>query len=346
MDSSNEESASPRGIILGRRSFIGMLAAPAALAAGAAAAAPARGGFVAHAYPEKQVDLGEISMNYAEAGSPDLPALLLIPEQTGSWWSYEKVMQLLAGRFHVFAVDLRGQGRSSRTPKRYSLDNMGNDLVRFMAQVIKRPTLIAGNSSGAVIAAWLSAFAMPGQIRGAMYEDPPLFSSELDPAYGHSVRQSAGVVFELYRDYLGDQWCIGDWAGLVRAARASAHPLLRIMPTPAQPPQHLLEYDPEWARAFWEGSMSLNCPHERMLSQVKVPVLMTHHIRFIAPQSGELLGALSDFQAQKVQDLIKSAGMRIDYVSYPDAMHVMHGNDPERYVKTLVNWAGSLSLAG
>ena len=40
--------------------------------------------FVPHGYPEHQVDLGEVTMNYTEAGSPDLPALLLIPAQTGS----------------------------------------------------------------------------------------------------------------------------------------------------------------------------------------------------------------------------------------------------------------------
>src|SRR6201992_1978718 len=103
--------------------------------------------FVPHGFPEQQVDLGEVTMNYAEAGSPDLPALLLIPEQTGSWWSYEEAMRLLAADFHVFAVDLRGQGRSSWTPKRYSLDNFGNDLVRFIALVVQRPVIAAGNSS-------------------------------------------------------------------------------------------------------------------------------------------------------------------------------------------------------
>ena len=45
--------------------------------------------FVPHGFPEKQIDLGEITMNYVEAGSSDNPALLLLPEQTGSWWSYE-----------------------------------------------------------------------------------------------------------------------------------------------------------------------------------------------------------------------------------------------------------------
>ena len=45
--------------------------------------------FVPHAFEEQQVDLGEIRMNYATTGSPELPALLLIPAQTESWWGYE-----------------------------------------------------------------------------------------------------------------------------------------------------------------------------------------------------------------------------------------------------------------
>ncbi|WP_328610266.1 hypothetical protein OG943_14425 [Amycolatopsis sp. NBC_00345] len=47
----------------------------------------ARNVFVPHAFPEQQADLGEVVLNYAEAGTPDKPALLLLPEQTGSWWS-------------------------------------------------------------------------------------------------------------------------------------------------------------------------------------------------------------------------------------------------------------------
>lgn len=306
-------------------------------------AAPAlRDVYVPHAYPEQQADLGEITMNYAEAGDPDKPAVLLIPEQTGSWWGYEEAMGLLAEDFHVYAVDLRGQGRSSWTPKRYSLDNFGNDLVRFIALVVQRPVVVAGNSSGGVLAAWLSAYAMPGQIRGALCEDPPLFASELVPMYGHSVRQGAGPLFELFRTYLGDQWSVGDWEGYRRAAGAASSPMARQF-VADEIPQHMKEYDPEWARAFWEGTVALNCPHERMLSQVKTPVLLTHHTRGIDPETGDRLGALSDEQAAQARRLMQSAGVKVDYVSVPDALHVMHQLDPARYVKIFTQWAATLA---
>jgi hypothetical protein len=38
--------------------------------------------FVAHGFEEHLVDLGEVRLNYATAGSPDHPAILLIPAQT------------------------------------------------------------------------------------------------------------------------------------------------------------------------------------------------------------------------------------------------------------------------
>src|SRR5579872_2619747 len=127
--------------------------------------------YVVHDFPEHLADLGEVVMNYATAGKPASPALLLIPGQTESWWGYEAALPLLAERFQVFAVDLRGQGRSTRTPGRYTLDNLGNDLVRFLDVVVGRPAIVSGLSSGGVLAAWLSAYAKPGQVRAALYED-------------------------------------------------------------------------------------------------------------------------------------------------------------------------------
>src|SRR5580698_1665961 len=171
------------------------------------------GTFVPHGFEERTADLGEVRMNYVVSGDLGRPALLLVPGQTESWWGYEKALPLLAKHFHAHAVDLRGQGRSSRTPGRYTLDNMGNDLVRFIDVVIKRPTFVSGLSSGGVLSAWLSAYAKPGQIIGACYEDPPLFSSEVNTSCGQSVRQGIGPIFALWSKYLGDQWSIGDWEG-------------------------------------------------------------------------------------------------------------------------------------
>jgi pimeloyl-ACP methyl ester carboxylesterase len=302
--------------------------------------------YIPHAFAEGLADLGEMEMNYATVGDSSRPALLLIPGQTESWWGYEQAMPLLAEHFQVYAVDLRGQGRSTRTPGRYTLDNMGNDLVRFIDLVIGRPTFVSGLSSGGVLSAWLSAYAKPGQVLAAHYEDPPLFTSQVEPATGQGIRQGIGVIFWLWSTYLGDQWSIGDWEGAVAAAPEVLPRWMQpAFVPPDTPPQTIKEYDPEWGRAFHSGTVAASCDHERMLGSVKVPVLLTHHFRKVDPESGCLMGALSDLQANRVRGLLAAAGVTVDYRSFEQMGHSMHGQDPSLFARTVVDWASNQSAA-
>ena len=109
------------------------------------------------------------------------------------------------------------------------------------------------------------------------------------------------------------------------------------------PPQSLKEYDPEWVRAFWTGTFSAACPHDKMLAAVKVPVMFTHHLRVIDETSGALLGAVSDLQVERVRQLITATGNLFEYRSFPQMGHSMHGQDPQLYTDTLVEWANSLA---
>ena len=128
-------------------------------------------------------------------------------------------MPLLAEHFQVFAVDLRGQGRSTRTPGRYTLDNMGNDLVRFIAQRhrpardLQRP--VVGRRAVGVAVGVRAAGPDP---RRAATRIRRCSASETTPAVGQSIKQSIGPMFALWSKYLGDQWSIGDWEGMVAAA--------------------------------------------------------------------------------------------------------------------------------
>jgi pimeloyl-ACP methyl ester carboxylesterase len=256
-------------------------------------------------------------------------------------------MPLLSDRFNVYAVDLRGQGRSTRTPGWYTLDNMGNDLVRFIDGAIGRPTVVSGLSSGGVLSAWLSAYARPGQVIAAHYEDPPLFPSEVDPEVGPGFCHGAGPIFALWSKWLGDQWSIGDWEGMTAAMTDELPGWMAALAGSFggdESPQNLKEYDPEWGRAFWTGSVAQSCNHARMLSAVKVPVLFTHHFRVIDEERMLLMGAISDPQAKRVRELVEAAGQAFDYRSFPSMGHSMHGQDPQLFATTIVVWYESLPV--
>jgi len=131
-------------------------------------------------------------------------------------------------------------------------------------------------SSGGVLAAWLSAYAKPDQVRAAV-EDPPLFASEARTSCGQPINHGLGQAFALWNKWLGDQWSIGDWEGMQAAVhRELPRPVLRalgaMMPpvgeatAPNGPPQNLKEYDPEWSRSFVSGLATAACDHATMAS--------------------------------------------------------------------------------
>jgi pimeloyl-ACP methyl ester carboxylesterase len=151
-------------------------------------------------------------------------------------------------------------------------------------------------------------------------------------------------MFGLWNKYLGEQWSIGDWDGLVEAAPHELPSWLAgRFSGSTEPPQNLKEYDPEWGRAFITGTVAAGCDHARMLAGVKVPVLLTHHFRRIDDATGALMGALADVQALRARELIATAGQPVEYQSFPKMGHSMHGQDPELFVATLSAWATKLA---
>ena len=213
--------------------------------------------------------------------------------------------------------------------------------------MIGRPTIVSGLSSGGVLSAWLSAYAKPGQIVAAHYEDPPLFASEVNTSTGPSLRHSIGPVFALMSKYLGDQWSVGDWDGMLAAAPIELPGWIAAVAgfmgvSGGEPPQNLKEYDPEWGRAFWTGTVAASCDHARMLAAVKVPVLFTHHFRMVEEATGHLMGASSDLQARRVCEIVREAGQPVDYRSLPEMGHSLHGQDPEQFADSLVEWSRGL----
>ena len=102
--------------------------------------------------------------------------LLFIPGQMEFWQGYKLVMPHFSKKYHVYVVDVRGHGGSTRTPGNYSYNIIGEDLKEFLKKVIKKPAIVSGLSSGAILSLWLAS-NVPEYVSTAISEDPPLFSS-------------------------------------------------------------------------------------------------------------------------------------------------------------------------
>ena len=286
-------------------------------------------------------------MNYAVSGDGDKPALLLIPGQTESWWGYEQAMPLLAEHFQAFAVDLRGQGRSTRTPGRYTLDNMGNDLVRFIDGAIGRPvdrerSLVGRRALGVALGVREAGSGPRRALRGsaALRLRGESRVRPVDPP-GH--RRDVRALEQVPRRPVEHRRLGRD--GRRRAARAAGagwRALSRAM-AGAEPPQNLKEYDPEWGRAFWTGTRRRELrPRadavEREGARAAHPPLPQgrRHDRTCS-------GALSD-AAGRARPRARHArrGQPSTTSRSPRWATRMHGQDPQLFTETVVAWTGSL----
>jgi len=122
---------------------------------------------------EKYFNTGEVIMNYV-VGPPNGKPLVFIPGQGMTWEEYTLIMPILADRFEVFAISLRGHGKSSWTPGKYTFNQLGKDVTEFLKRIVGKPAIIVGNSSGGVLTSWLAANS-PEWIKAIVLEDPPLF---------------------------------------------------------------------------------------------------------------------------------------------------------------------------
>ena len=106
---------------------------------------------------EKSFDTGEVVINYAE-GPPNGPPILFIHGVTGNWRGFLPIMPAITLRWHVYAVDLRGHGKSGHLTGHYTLLDYVRDLRTFIRNVIHRPVILFGHSLGGMIATMLAAY--------------------------------------------------------------------------------------------------------------------------------------------------------------------------------------------
>jgi pimeloyl-ACP methyl ester carboxylesterase len=124
-------------------------------------------------HPKKLFSTADVTLNYVE-GSPNGEPVILIHGVGSRWQPFLPIMPGLSEHFHVFAIDLRGHGRSGHTPGNYRLADYTRDIQAFIAEKVQRPAVIYGHSLGALVAIHLAA-QHPQSVHKLILGDPPLF---------------------------------------------------------------------------------------------------------------------------------------------------------------------------
>lgn len=314
-------------------------------------------------YVERQHDTGSVRLNYVVGPATGDP-LVLVPAQTATWESYQKVLVPLAERFQVYAIDVRGHGKSTWTPGAYSWVTTGEDLRSFLSEVVERPAIVSGNSSGGLMALWCAA-NVPELSAGVVLEDAPVFSAEM-PRFKERDRFVYNGLAHLV-DTLGDleHRDLADYfRGLelpVSEERTKRLPgwAVRLVSWrvrrfeerhPGQPVEvlwprklrlllkSLSMFDPDFARAFVDGRFYEGLDHTDALRRVHCPMLVLH-ANWRRYQEHGLVGAMDDDDAARIRELVPHTAYR----KIP-ANHVIHMFEPKQFVEAIDSFAtGSVS---
>jgi len=313
-------------------------------------------------FQELQFDTGQVKLNYV-VGPNNGPALVLVPAQMGIWESYKKVMTPLSLKFQVYVLEIRGHGKSSWTPGDYSWKSIGADMKAFLEGVVKRKAILAGNSSGGIIALWCAA-NLPDYMMGVVIEDAPVFSVEM-PRFKEQDRFVYNGLKHLVEN-IGDpmnrdlanyfrgmempvsekrkkrvpEWLVNYLSKRIRKfeEKYPGKPVevgfpdtLRLLL------KSLSMFDPDFSRAFVDGRFYEGIDHAEALQRVKCPMLVLHANWHRYPEYG-LVGAMDDQDAKRILELAPHA----QYRKIP-ANHVIHAFKPREYIEAVENFAAGIS---
>jgi pimeloyl-ACP methyl ester carboxylesterase len=274
-------------------------------------------------FREHRRQCGAVELNFAEG--PDAgPPLVVLHGGSARWQYGEQLLTALAGRWHVYALDLRGHGRSGWMPGHYRLRDYADDIVAFLREVVHEPAALYGHSLGGEVAL-MAAASYPEGVQAVIVGDSPL-SSAASPTQDPAHRAMVGY----WRDLAASDRSPGEIADALRAMPLHApgggepRPAGEVMgaesPWFAFMAVCLYQLDPDTLRAVLDDPAITMAGYEMavLLPAIRCPVLLLQ----ADPSAG---GVLTDAEVAEALALLpRGEHRRLDGVGHP-----LHSTHPE-----------------
>lgn len=88
-----------------------------------------------------------VMINFAE-GPPSGSPLILLHGGGDRWQHFLPIIPSLVMRWHVYALDLRGHGKSGRVPGHYRPEHYVADIMAFLKSQLAERVILFGHSLG------------------------------------------------------------------------------------------------------------------------------------------------------------------------------------------------------
>lgn len=284
---------------------------------------------------EHTFDTGAVTVNYAEGGSGGRP-LVLLHGGSARWQSSLPIIPELSQRWHLYAPDLRGHGKSGRAPGCYRLEDYVADIAAFLQQVVKQPAVLFGHSLGGHIAIMVAA-QYPQWVKGLIIGDAPFDRAKLR-AYLKRNRER----LEYWREFAGPDHSPEERLEAVKnmpiavEGRSEAVPARNLFgeenPWFAEMAENLRLNDSAMLDAVIEfDKMHEGYDYERLFPMIACPVLIIQG----SPAHG---GMLTDEEVDRALTLLPRATVaRMETVGHP-----LHTQEKEPVLCAIVSFLDGL----
>ncbi|MER5934034.1 alpha/beta hydrolase [Streptomyces sp. NPDC002054] len=118
------------------------------------------------------IDVGGVRLAYQVSGPPDAPPLVMLHALGEDATDWDIVAPVFARSRRVYALDLRGHGRSD-WPGTYSLQLMRDDVLGFLDALALDRVDLVGHSMGGIVA-YVLAEDCPQRVDRLVLEDVPI----------------------------------------------------------------------------------------------------------------------------------------------------------------------------
>jgi pimeloyl-ACP methyl ester carboxylesterase len=268
---------------------------------------------------EKTFEIDTVSIHYAEGPASGLP-LVLVHGGSLRWQDFLPVLPLLSFRYHTYALDLRGHGRSGRMPGAYRIDQFAEDVEQFLHERVTEPAVLLGYSMGAHIAMEVAARTPARLIALILAEPAPYLTEEQGPDSPFFQRWRA------YSDLMSTQPSLQDaMARLAQLLPGSDGVYLRSRA------QDLMQLDPDVLTHIVENKTNERFHPDELLAKITCPVLLLQG----DPAYG---GLLDDPHVERMRSQLADC----THVRIPQAGHNLHTPQPTAFYQVVSRFLESL----
>jgi pimeloyl-ACP methyl ester carboxylesterase len=281
---------------------------------------------------ERTFDTGEVRLNYAE-GPAHGPPLVLLHGLGRRWQVFMPVIPALSLRWHIFAPDLRGHGKSSRVARGYQGPQYGKDIARLLRERVAAPAVLFGHSLGGILAMWVACHH-PELVRALILGDNLIVVRHL-----HNPRYT--VLFSGLRDLArkgGSVEQIADGIGRIVLPNPGGDESVAIRELPGNDEAYLLSWarcvqqaDPDVYEMALDGSSLESWDGETVLRGMACPTLLLQ-------ASQELGGLMSDADVALASRLLPHH----THVKFRNLGHALFIQQPEPVLRAVTNFLESL----